>query len=218
MLVGFDYTSFSLAWPLGNGTVRSLVALCRIERRMPHGWQQQRRNGKDKSIKHNPGRSNSEIRDSCRALVAGLTYGAVVFVISIAAQAVIYNMVLGSGGQLRWIGSTVAALCTAILVFRLKRIQEAEDDRARQRLQLVAEVNHHIRNSLQVLVYERTIGHPEGSKAALEAIDRIDWTLKQIAPVLDGSTDQLGMWVPQSKEPSTGGSHLTRPVGSPDYT
>ena len=146
MLVGFDYTSFSLAWPLGNGTVRSLVALCRIERRMPHGWQQQRRNGKDKSIKHNPGRSNSEIRDSCRALVAGLTYGAVVFVISIAAQAVIYNMVLGSSGQLRWIGSTVAALCTAILVFRLKRIQEAEDDRARQRLQLVAEVNHHIRN------------------------------------------------------------------------
>lgn len=51
------------------------------------------------------------------------------------------------------------------------------------RAQAIGEVNHHIRNCLQILVCEN-FARPQLSDDSVYAIKRIDWTLKNVLPGL----------------------------------
>lgn len=51
------------------------------------------------------------------------------------------------------------------------------------RLQKVAEMNHHIRNALQVMVfYRHQISDPEAGNLLQKSIERIEWTLEEVLP------------------------------------
>jgi hypothetical protein len=52
-----------------------------------------------------------------------------------------------------------------------------------ERLQKVAEMNHHIRNALQVMVfYRHQISDPEAGNLLQKSIERIEWTLEEVLP------------------------------------
>ena len=52
-----------------------------------------------------------------------------------------------------------------------------------QRLLKVAEMNHHIRNALQVMVfYRHQISDPEAGNLLQKSIERIEWTLEEVLP------------------------------------
>jgi hypothetical protein len=52
-----------------------------------------------------------------------------------------------------------------------------------QRLQKLADMNHHVRNALQVVsFYRHQISDPEAGRLLQESIRRIEWTLEEVLP------------------------------------
>jgi hypothetical protein len=54
-----------------------------------------------------------------------------------------------------------------------------------RRMEMIAEMNHHVRNALQVISSSSYMGDREKELAALqEAVKRVDWALREILPKL----------------------------------
>ena len=62
---------------------------------------------------------------------------------------------------------------------REREKQEVLEDR----LAKVADVNHHVRNALSVVVfYGKQSGNAHAAQLVQEAVDRIEWTLREVLP------------------------------------
>ncbi len=117
--------------------------------------------------------------------------GCAVCVGSLAVQWAIYNVWLGDPGQLRLLGPIVSGLLAAAFTERMMWQSRRRRLATLRRFQIIAEMNHHIRNSLQMISYER-LSADEGAAVRLkEAVDRIQWVLEQVLPrVQDGNIDR----------------------------
>ena len=112
-----------------------------------------------------------------------VAYGATIFAVSVGAQWLLYHQFLANEGGIRWISPTIAACTTGLLIWRINRIRERERAAERSRIRALGDVNHHIRNCLQILVCEN-FARPQLSHESVAAIKRIDWTLKNVLPDL----------------------------------
>lgn len=57
--------------------------------------------------------------------------------------------------------------------------------RGAERLKVIADMNHHIRNALQVIAYHSTIREDKKSVAVIDdAVKRISWALREVLPQL----------------------------------
>ncbi|HVT99640.1 MAG TPA: hypothetical protein VHE33_19225 [Acidobacteriaceae bacterium] len=75
-------------------------------------------------------------------------------------------------------------LVAAALVFLIQRQQNRELRRQRQNAAVIDQMNHHIRNALQVIVARASLDHeatPE-LRQIDDAVARIDWALREILP------------------------------------
>jgi hypothetical protein len=75
----------------------------------------------------------------------------------------------------------IAALLT--FAFVIKLVEHAGERRRAviERLQLITESNHHIRNALQAIQYSaHETKHVEAIKTIDDAVDRIEWVLEEI--------------------------------------
>jgi len=53
----------------------------------------------------------------------------------------------------------------------------------RERLRTIAEMNHHIRNALQVITYAMAAGKDDESvKLIRDSVERIEWALREVLP------------------------------------
>lgn len=69
-----------------------------------------------------------------------------------------------------------------------------------ERLQKIAEINHHVRNALQVVAfYRHQISDPAAGKLIQESIDRIEWTLEEVLP----RGWELERFPPQNRPPAS---------------
>jgi hypothetical protein len=116
-------------------------------------------------------------------LLLSMAYGAMVFGASLGAQWLVYHYFLEIEGSLRWVASTIAGFSTGLLIWKINRIRQKDRAAERARMQIIADVNHHLRNCLQILVYEND-ARPQLSDTSLAAISRIDWTLKNVLSTL----------------------------------
>ncbi len=83
------------------------------------------------------------------------------------------------------LAGAVVALCAGLLIFKVVSDAHARQQAVVDRLQLIAEINHHIRNAVQVLAY-RALNESEQSERAIQevtdAVTRIDWVLREVLP------------------------------------
>jgi hypothetical protein len=82
------------------------------------------------------------------------------------------------------IDDLLLGLVAAALVFLIQRQQDRELRRQRQSAAVIEQMNHHIRNALQVIVARASLDHeakPELQQIN-EAVARIDWALREILP------------------------------------
>jgi hypothetical protein len=82
------------------------------------------------------------------------------------------------------IDDVLLGLVAAALVLLIQRQQDRELRRQRQSAAVIEQMNHHIRNALQVIVSRATLDHeakPELQQIN-EAVARIDWALREILP------------------------------------
>jgi hypothetical protein len=95
-------------------------------------------------------------------------------------------------------------LVAAALVFVIQRQQDRELRRQRQSAAVIEQMNHHIRNALQVIVARASLNHdtePE-LRQIDDAVARIDWALREILP--QSATDHpIPNLEPEKREPAT---------------
>jgi hypothetical protein len=75
-------------------------------------------------------------------------------------------------------GVVAGALFFQLMLYGHRRRREVE-----QRLEMIAEMNHHIRNALQVIAFSRHLPPDKEPLAAIdESVRRIQWALRELLP------------------------------------
>jgi uncharacterized membrane protein (DUF485 family) len=91
-----------------------------------------------------------------------------------------------SRGYLMGLGSLLIGTVAGGLFLYVARHEKAQRDQMRERMRTVADLNHHIRNALQVIKLCGT--QPEASldgrqlQLIKESADRIEWALREVLP------------------------------------
>ena len=106
-----------------------------------------------------------------------------------------------SGGVLDWLSLMLAgaavALAVGLLVFQILTDIQERYQAMLDRLQRIAELNHHIRNALQVIAYHNV---PERSERAIQQVNaevvRIESVLREVSAALGDHADLPAAIVP----------------------
>ena len=74
-------------------------------------------------------------------------------------------------------------LVAAVLVYVIAEAQERRARFVQSRLEVIEQMNHHIRNALQVIAYHSWAGKDQQEVETIEqAVNRITWSLQEILP------------------------------------
>ena len=87
------------------------------------------------------------------------------------------------GRDLILLSNLMAGLVGAALVYVLSARERQRRQYVECRLRVIAEMNHHIRNALQVITFYTRNG-PKQEVGMVEAVERIQWALREILPQL----------------------------------
>lgn len=83
------------------------------------------------------------------------------------------------------VSDVLAAIIAGGLVFRLLQYERERRRLIRQRVETIADMNHHIRNALQVISSTAYSAADQQQLAAIrESVGRIQWALREILPKL----------------------------------
>jgi hypothetical protein len=93
---------------------------------------------------------------------------------------------VGLHAEATYIDDFLLAIVTGLLVYVIQLEHERELARQRQSAVIIEEMNHHIRNALQVIVYTLDPRARESNELRdiRESVDRIDWALREILPTV----------------------------------
>ena len=150
-------------------------------------------------------------------LAAAIGVGAASFV---ATELMHYLLVpdIGRNNE-RLLAEGVSAMVVSCLVVKLVHISRERHRLTLARMQVIAEMNHHIRNALSPisLLLDGTENQPL-NQVMSDAVERIDWALREIlpreAPIPEGQRDALGYFQTYSqKQEKSRGSHLFADIG-----
>jgi hypothetical protein len=115
-----------------------------------------------------------------------------VFVVTLVVSALgfVFDFLLGHVGLSRSymliISNGLTGLFAGGLVYQLAREEKASRELVRARMKTIAELNHHIRNALQVIRFLGGQQRPALDAMQLQlindAVDRIEWALREVLP------------------------------------
>jgi divalent metal cation (Fe/Co/Zn/Cd) transporter len=93
---------------------------------------------------------------------------------------------VGRHAEATYIDDFLLAAVTGALVLVLQLHHERELARQRQSAIIIEQMNHHIRNALQVIVYrmDPKARNSQELREIRDSIDRIDWALREILPAV----------------------------------
>jgi len=80
------------------------------------------------------------------------------------------------------LSDAVSAVAIGLLSFQLVRLQQERRERLRKRLEIIADMNHHVRNALQVISLTSSGQTNEEIAAIRESVNRIQWALRELLP------------------------------------
>lgn len=128
------------------------------------------------------GASELRVRSPQRIWLFSFALGAVVFAATSLVHWLVYGLLLREHG-IRVVGPVAAGGVTTLLFHRLLHTQREARLAALGRFRIIAEMNHHIRNALQTISYQRYVSNSQAeANRVKEAVERIEWVLKEIVP------------------------------------
>lgn len=129
----------------------------------------------------NLGKSMMEM--SSRRFVLGVALG-VGLVSFLATELLHYWLVPDIGrNQERLLAEGLSALIVSALVAKFASVSRERHRETMARMQVIAEMNHHIRNALAPIALSvDTTENQQLVSAISEGVDRIDWALREILP------------------------------------
>jgi hypothetical protein len=126
-----------------------------------------------------------------------------------------------------YLDETLVASLVALLVVALDLYHEAKLRRIRQAAQLMGQLNHYIRNSLQVILYSSSMEPgPDAQEAVRSAVRRIEWVLEKLvhesalfsgaATYLSGNHPELDMMTLLQSQPEVSPEAGSSTPGNPE--
>jgi len=80
------------------------------------------------------------------------------------------------------ISDAISSIAIGLLWFQLLRLQQQRREQLRRRIEMIADMNHHVRNALQVISLS-THGRDQQEIANIrESMNRIQWALREVLP------------------------------------
>ncbi len=77
----------------------------------------------------------------------------------------------------------LTGLAVGLLYLQLSRIEQERRAMVQQRLRTIAEMNHHIRNALQIIAYaSATADNTQSVELIRTSVERIEWALREVLP------------------------------------
>jgi hypothetical protein len=77
----------------------------------------------------------------------------------------------------------LTGLAVGLLYVQLSRIERERRAQVQQQLRTIAEMNHHIRNALQIIAYANVTADKEASVEMIRSsVERIEWALREVLP------------------------------------
>ena len=76
----------------------------------------------------------------------------------------------------------LTAVVAAFLFYSLTFNERLRREFVRERLRTIAEMNHHIRNALQVITYATAASKNDSVEMIRNAVERIEWALREVLP------------------------------------
>lgn len=146
-----------------------------------------------------PDRGRSRTEPNSGRLVLGVALG-VGLVSFLATELLHYWLVPDLGRhQERLLAEALSALIVSCLVAKLASVSQQRYRLTVARMQVIAEMNHHIRNALTPISLSLdTTGNHQLIRAISEGVDRIDWALREILPrempLREEQRDRLGFF------------------------
>jgi hypothetical protein len=117
-----------------------------------------------------------------QVLAVALEWGTAVLLLSIGATWLVYEKLLHDPGGIRVISPGIAATVTTVLTYRLQNQDRLRRLAQLRRFEIISEMNHHIRNALQVISYQAFISDAEAHGRIRDALNRIEWALRDVLP------------------------------------
>ena len=120
-----------------------------------------------------------------RMLVMSLIAAIVVFLVGATLDYVLLHDEHDSRVVVLEVSDALGGLVAGALMFRLLQYERERRERLRHKLTVISDMNHHVRNALQVISFH---AYSNADKQQIEAIrdsmERIQWALKEILPKL----------------------------------
>ena len=144
-----------------------------------------------------PDRERSRMDPNSRRFVLGVALG--VGVVSFLATELMHYVLVPDLGrhQERLLAEGLSALIVSCLVAKLASVTRQRHRLTVARMQVIAEMNHHIRNALTpISLSADATENQQLIRAISEGVDRIDWALREILPrempLREEQRDRLG--------------------------
>ncbi|HWR17612.1 MAG TPA: hypothetical protein VN577_22475 [Terriglobales bacterium] len=82
------------------------------------------------------------------------------------------------------ISDGISAIVIGALCYRVIKLEQLRRERLRQKLEVIADMNHHVRNALQVISLTTHSNNKEEINTIRESVNRIQWALRELLPKL----------------------------------
>jgi hypothetical protein len=76
----------------------------------------------------------------------------------------------------------LTGIVAGFLFYTLTNYERMRRNIVGQRLRTIAEMNHHIRNSLQVITYATAAQNDASMEMIRQSVERIEWALREVLP------------------------------------
>jgi len=80
------------------------------------------------------------------------------------------------------LSDAIASAAIGLLSFQVVRLQQERRQRLRERVEIIAEMNHHVRNALQIISLTATGKDKQEIATIHESVNRIQWALRELLP------------------------------------
>lgn len=85
--------------------------------------------------------------------------------------------------QILMVSNALTGIVAGLLFYTLAFNERMRRAQIHHRLNTIAEMNHHIRNALQVITYATATGKDSESMELIQSsVDRIEWALREVLP------------------------------------
>jgi hypothetical protein len=124
---------------------------------------------------------SSPIHTQGRAILLALVSALLIFAVSVSADLFLIRDHQPARLTIE-ISDGISAIVIGVLSYKIFRLQQQRREYVRHKVEVISDMNHHVRNALQVISLTTHGGKQDEIVAVRESVNRIQWALRELLP------------------------------------